>query len=264
MRNESLMQNVLRLRQMSAPKMREVLDEVQLAIIPTGSNEQHGPNLSFEADTAIATALAERIAQRFYPQAIIVPAVPWGISYHHLSVPGTLTLRPETFIAVILDLVASLKRHGIEHFLIVNGHGGNEEALSIALTKLRAELGVKAASMGYFSLAADLIDELAQTPVYGHACEIEVSLGLYLVPEIVQRDNLVPGAVKDPLYPHLDRQEGHYLKVPLYFSQLTDNGALGDATQASAEVGKQICDLVVERTVEFLTAFLADPNPWQS
>lgn len=79
------------LTHMSWPEVRSALETVRLAIIPTGSCEQHGPNMTLETDAAICYALAERLAQRLYPRALLAPLLPWGVSPHHMNFPGTIT-----------------------------------------------------------------------------------------------------------------------------------------------------------------------------
>ena len=191
------------LGQMTWSEVQAALETVRFAIIPTGSCEQHGPNMTMETDAAICYALAERLAQHFYPQALLVPAVPWGVSPHHMSFSGTITLQPETYSALLWDIVTSLKIHGLSHFLFVNGHGGNVAPLKVISMKLRRELEVQVAVMFYMQLAADVIKAGAETKLYGHACEVEASVGLYLVPHTVKPER-VAGAVHPYAHAHTD------------------------------------------------------------
>ena len=85
----------------SWPEVRSALETVRLAIRPTGSCEQHGPNMTLETDAAICSALTERLAQRLYLWALLAPLVPWGISAHHMSFPGTITLISPMIFAVV-------------------------------------------------------------------------------------------------------------------------------------------------------------------
>lgn len=243
------------LTQMSWPEVQEALKTVQLAIIPTGSCEQHGPNMTLDADAAICYALAERLAHRLHPRAILTPALPWGVSPHHMSFPGTITLRPETYDAVLWDIVASLKSHGLNHFLLVNGHGGNVAPLNVIGLKLRRELDVQVAVMFYMSLASDVIKAGAKTELYGHACEVEASVGLYLAPQTVKPERVV-GEVLPYAHAHTNIKAAARLDYPFLFEEFTANGALGDARLASEEFGEQIVETTLERTLEFLQSFL--------
>ena len=243
------------LTRMSWPEVRSALETVRLAIIPTGSCEQHGPNMTLETDTAICYALAERLAQRLYPHALVAPLLPLGVSPHHMSFPGTITLRPETYEALLWDVITSLKSHGLSHFLLVNGHGGNVAPLNVISMKLRRELNVQVAVMFYMQLAADVIKAGAKTTLYGHACEVETSVGLYLAPQAVKPER-VAGEVSPYAHAYTDIKSEARLNYPFMFEELTANGALGDARLATFEFGQTIVETTLERTLEFLQSFL--------
>jgi creatinine amidohydrolase len=245
------------LARMTSPQAGEALARAEVVLIPVGATEQHGPNLSLETDTAIAGGLARRIAAAFAPRAVIAPPLPFGVSHHHMHFPGTITLAPETFIAVLLDVVRSLRRHGMRRVFIIDGHAGNQGALDVLMTKLRFEEEIPAAYLFYFTLAADVIRAGVSTARWGHACELETSLGLALQPDIVHHDALEAGAVLPPPLPYTDPWQPLRLSAPLWFDEMTANGALGDARHASVEFGDAVIDAVVTRTVEFLERFVA-------
>lgn len=245
------------LTQMTWPEVQEALKSARLAIIPTGSCEQHGPNMTLETDAAICNALAERLSEQLYPRALLAPVVPWGVSPHHMDFPGTITLRPETFDAILWDIVTSLKQHGLSHFFVVNGHGGNVAPLAVITAKLRDELDVHMATMLYMNLTADVIKSGAKTALYGHACEVEASVGLYVAPRTVKEER-VEGEVLPYEHPYTDLYAAGKLDYPFHFNELTRNGALGDARLATYEFGEQIVDTTLARTVEFLESFMAE------
>lgn len=243
------------LTRMTWPEVKVALETVRLAIIATGSCEQHGPNMTLETDAAICYAIGERLAERLYPRALLAPVLPLGVSPHHMSFPGTITLRPETYDAVLYDTVASLKRHGISHFLLVNGHGGNMASLDVASLKMRQELNVNIAFMFYMQLAADVIRSGAQTTLYGHACEVEASVGLYVAPHTVRQERVV-GEVHPYAHAHTDIKAAYRVGYPFLFEEFTGNGALGDARLATVDFGQQIVETAIERTLEFLKTFV--------
>lgn len=245
------------LTRMTWPEVEEALKTIRLAVIPTGSCEQHGPNMTMETDAAICYALAERMTQRLHPRALLAPVAPWGISPHHMTFPGTITLRPETYDALLWDIVTSLKSHGINHFLFVNGHGGNMDALNVISLKMRTELDVEVAVMFYMRLAADVIKEGAKTTLYGHACEVEVSVGRYLAPQTV-KDELVPGDVLPYAHAHTDIKAPVQVNYPFIFRDFTANGALGDARLATVEFGEAIIETTLDRSLQFLATFLPE------
>jgi len=132
------------LPEMSFAEVEDILDEVELAILPTGSNEGHGPHLPLKVDTATSTHVAVKAAQRLYPRVLVAPALAVGHSPQHLEFPGSMTLRVETQIRVLTDYCRSLTGYGIRRFAIVNGHGNNMAVNAQAARRITEELeGVK-------------------------------------------------------------------------------------------------------------------------
>lgn len=244
------------LSEMTWPEAKEALAQARVALVPVGSFEQHGPNGTFEVDTGRAYGFGKLLAARMYPQAVLAPAVSIGVSYHHINFPGTITLRPETFMAVVYDVVWSLHQHGIEKFLILNGHGGNIPSLGVLIVKLREELGVKVAWTSFTSLGREVIQARVTSGSKGHACEGEMSQAMVLAPHTVRQEAFVPGEFKGYPYRHLG--EGFNLAYAYRFDEITANGALGDATLASEELGREIIETALKYAVEFLQDFIAD------
>src|SRR5688572_17691981 len=104
----------------------------RVALVPVGSTEQHGPHMTLDTDSAIAEAFARRIGEALGEDAILCPTIRLGLSEHHLSFAGSLTLRAPTLLGLIADVVESLAHHGMKRVLLVNGHGGNQDALRLA------------------------------------------------------------------------------------------------------------------------------------
>jgi creatinine amidohydrolase len=250
------MSNSFILSEMTWQDARDALARAELAIIPTGSFEQHGPHMTFEVDTARAYEFSKLLAAELYPRVILAPPISFGVSFHHMAFPGTITLRAETFHALIYDVVWSLREHGIQQFFFVNGHGGNKASLDVMSVKLRHELGVSIAWSSFTSLATDVTKARVKSRISGHACEGETSQVMYLAPHIVKRERIARGAVKGYPYKFLGKGNSGAISTPYTFEQVTDNGALGDATLASAELGKDIVDTALNKAVEFLTDFM--------
>jgi creatinine amidohydrolase len=252
---EKIMEDkVFVLAEMTWPEAKEALAQARVALVPVGSFEQHGPNGTFEVDTGRAYGFGRLLAARMYPRAILVPAVNVGVSYHHMNFPGTITLRAKTFMAVLYDLVWSLQQHGLDRFLILNGHGGNIPALGVLVVKLREELGVKVAWTSFTSLGREVIEARVLSESKGHACEGEISQAMVLAPHTVRREALAPGAFKGYPYRHLG--EGYNLGYAYRFDEITANGALGDATLANEALGREIVEAALEKAVEFLEDFI--------
>ena len=238
---------------MSWPEVQEALKTVKVALVPTGSTEQHGPNGTFEVDTARAREIAIRLGKRLYPHALVTPPVQFGVSGHHIRFPGTITLRPNTFIEVLMDIAWSLSQHGIRKLVFLNGHGGNRPSLSIVVNRIKYELGIDAAWVSPTSVVQDIIEQHVESPIIGHACESEMSQCLYLWPQCVKQDALEKGTI----YPHVYET---WRRLPVehgrYWDEITQNGALGDATKASYEFGKIAVETALDRLTEYIREFI--------
>ena len=104
-----------------------------MAIIPTGSVEQHLNHLFIGMDINSATRIAQDLAEKFSDDVIFYRPLNAGIAEHHMAFPGTMTLRVNTFIGVLTDIVESLIRGGVKKILFINGHGGNVEPMATAM-----------------------------------------------------------------------------------------------------------------------------------
>lgn len=246
--------------EMTWPELEAALAEIRLVVIPVGSTEQHGPHATFATDSVRAYEFSLKLAERLYPEVLVVPAMPFGISPHHMAFPGTITLSPETFMRVLFEVVQSLAEHGFDRFLFVNGHGGNRPALDLLVQRVRRELDVLAAWVSPSELASDVVQRGKVSSVIGHACESETSQLLYLAPWAVRQDVLTPGELLEQAYPYAAWSGP--VHVAYSFDEITANGALGDARAASVEFGEEIIETALNRLAEFIEAFIEE-SPYE-
>ena len=243
----------LYLFEMTWPQVRAALPNVKAAIIPTGSTEQHGPHGTFEVDTARAREFSLRLAERVYPHALVTPCIDIGVSPHHIHFPGTLALRPETFTDVVMDVATSLLQHGIRRFMFLNGHGGNKAPLSVVVNRLRQEYGARAVLASPTAVVDDIIKEKVFSPIKGHACESEMSQVLYLWPSAMKMEYAEKGRIKE----HVKADWGKIaVEEGRFWEDLTENGALGDATLSTEALGKELIEASLDRLTEYLQRFM--------
>ncbi len=100
------------------------------AVLPLGSTEQHA-TLSLSVDSILSERVAVEAAE---PLGVpVFPVLPYGITPAFMAYPGTVSLRAETHARVVRDVLDSLHRSGFRRILVVNGHGGNQPAMTTGL-----------------------------------------------------------------------------------------------------------------------------------
>ena len=121
------------LGELTWPEAKRRFQEVDVALLPVGAIEQHGPHLPLDCDAFDADYLAKAVAERCKePSPLVLPLISYGVSYHHEDFSGTLSVNPETLSQMVYDIGMSAVKHGITKLVIVNGHGGNSPALHFA------------------------------------------------------------------------------------------------------------------------------------
>lgn len=248
------------LARLTSPEAREALAAAQLALVAVGSCEQHGPHLTLDTDIAIAEALARRLGDDLGQQAVLLPPLAYGLSEHHMAFPGTLTLRHSTFAGFLADLVESLAHWGVRRLLVVNGHGGNVDAVRLAARAARRDHGALVAAVMWAQIAADEVARQAQSPRYGHACEIETSVAMALTPASVRADRIEEPRPTAPTDPLTDPPHGRVDRVT-WFEEWTENGALGDPRLATLELGEAVVAVAHERALAFARKLAQEPLP---
>ncbi len=214
-------------------------------ILPLGSLESHGPHLPFGTDAFTASHLAMEVAERV-PRAAVLPVLAYGVSEHYRDFPFTVSLRPETEIAILSDIFDSLHREGIRKVFILNGHDGNIAPVEIAARTAK----VKHPDFRIISLDAwwRTLSDLLPPGFFevwdglGHGGEGEMSIALALFPDLCHPERAVGVVPSLPL--HID--------VKWLFSELTDCGATGDPTKGSRKKGLAMKEILVETIVQLL------------
>jgi len=214
------------------------------AILAVGAFESHGAHLPLGTDTLISYRLAKKVAERV-KRLLLLPPITVGYSEHYAHFPLTLTLRAETMIEVLKDVLRSVIRHGILRIFILNGHDGNIAPIDLATRTVKTEFPeVKIASLDAWWVSAGRLLPRGTFEVWdglGHGGEGETSLALALFRELVQMEH-ARGVV-----PNLPAN----VDVKWDFAELTDCGATGDPTRASFEKGQLIEKVLLETLVSF-------------
>ncbi|SDF73525.1 creatinine amidohydrolase [Blastococcus aurantiacus] len=215
------------------------IPEAAQLVVPLGSVEQHGHHLPLATDTAVASAVA-RAALPDLDGALLAPALPYGASGEHEGFPGTVSIGTEALTAVLVELGRSACRWA-PRLLVVNGHGGNLEALRAAVPLLRTE----GRDVAWFACGVPGGD--------AHAGRTETSLMLHVEPDEVREADAVAGetAPVRALLPRL-RAEGVRAVSP--------TGVLGDPAGASGAEGAELLAALARRLVAAAAEWRVDPT----
>jgi creatinine amidohydrolase len=175
-----------------------------VVIVPIGSIEQHGLHLPIDTDCRTVEQVAHQAARLADDVPLLVtPLIPFGVSPHHMMFGGTISLRVETTIHVLRDVVESIVAHGFDRVLILSGHGGNGNTIGAAALELKHVLGRQIQACCWFDLVADTLEAVREGPRVGigHSGELETSCILAISPELVHCDHrmrTVEGISDDP------------------------------------------------------------------
>jgi creatinine amidohydrolase len=233
---------------------KEVCD---IAILPIGAIEQHGPHCPTGMDTFNAIGIAEKVAEK--SGAMLLPCPMYGSHpHHHWGMPGTIPLTFETHIGLIMDIVRGAAVAGYNKFVIISAHGQVSSTI-VAVHKLGIE-GFYTISSTWYDFLRDNKDVLED--YMWHADEAETSVGLYLYPQFIKMElakagggtptidskwKIAPGqAAKPGMFYHFEGTFGLPEKDDL------ETGVIGDPTKATVEKGKQCIEGVVEHYVRFV------------
>ena len=212
------------------PDLRKTIKKKkQIAIIPIGSIEQHGPHLPISTDSDIVTEIASKLSERI--NGILIPTITYGISNEHFPF-FNLSIKKSTLARILEDLCESLIKNGISRILIINGHYGNLDSLKIFEKKQKKNWKIKIVS--YWKYMEREFD---------HAGNVETSIMLAISKNVNMKK-----AKKGFQTDGMSKQEISKINklAQKSFPKVTKNGVWGDPTKSSARLGRKIIKEIVE------------------
>jgi len=257
------------IEEMAWPQVERAIAEGKTTVIlACGAVEQHGPHLPTGTDAYLGTAIAERAAH-MAGTALVAPTLRPGLSDHHMSFPGSFTLRPETFVALLTDYCTSLVRHGFERIVIFPSHGGNMDVMKAHLPWLARSVADQCELVLSMRLLEDMrrmADYLAEHGVGigragAHAGYTETAMMLAHSPALVQMEHAAPGLSDDEFYAPEQLMQSQLSSFLYGIRSQSANGILGDPTGAEAEVGENLLRMAAESLCQDVTATSRRPAP---
>lgn len=248
----------MQLHQSTWQEVEAYLEHSRGIILPIGSTEQHGPNGLLGTDAICPEIIARHAGDR--SGLLVGPTFNVGCAQHHMAFPGTITLRPSTMIAAMVDWVASLRRHGFERFYWLNGHGGNMATIHAAFSEIYAETSLRAAAANRpplvlkmrnwwdFPGVADLYKSLYPQGHGSHATPTEVSVSYFAYPQAVKTVAMDPKIAP----------EGPIRDADDYRRRFPDGRIGSDPSQACVEHGRRIVDVAADALAADVQSFLGE------
>ncbi len=217
--------------------------QTTIALLPVAAIEQHGPHLAVSTDAVLGEGMLSEVVSRLPEDLsiLILPMMSVGKSNEHIRHPGTLTFSAETALRMWVELGESVYRAGVRKLVFVNSHGGNSDLLAVVTRELRQRFNMLAVLTQWrrFGVPAGMYS--ATDTTHGiHAGDIETSLMLHFRPDRVRLEKIqdfVPHAAQyEQDYKHLRPVGPH--AFGWIASDLNPDGAVGDASRATAEKGR--------------------------
>lgn len=219
-------------------------------ILPVGSTEQHGPIGLIGTDALTAAAVAEGVGAA--EGALVAPTIAVGMAVHHLAFPGSMTLKPSTLIAMVVDCVQSLAHHGFRRFFFLNGHGGNIASLTAAFYEVHAQANgadIRCLLSNWWQPdpVQALIRELYGAAEGSHATPSEVAVTWHLHPQAQRTARLEP---------EIAPRGGFH--GPEDFRRRYPDGRIGsNSALATAAAGRRILETAIAANAGLYRDFIA-------
>ena len=228
---------------------------VPTVIVPIGTTEQHGAHLPYLTDTLIPTEVAQRVAKKI--NALVAPALPYGLSQGHIGFPGIIWLSGTTLIALLEELAINLSKSGFKKIIFINGHFCNDQPLFVALNDVTSNdqlpKTTKVYGLTYWNaLSEENLNKYLSWDAGWHANIGETSAILAIDPNLVNMKNAVkedPDINRDMFTMNLMATQAGG------FGTFTKSGVWGDPRNSTKELGEkfltQISNAIVTRLGDY-------------
>jgi creatinine amidohydrolase len=247
-------------RTLTWPEVKERAARGAVIVIPVAAIEQHGYHLPVDTDNVLVEHVTEEAARRSDGLILTAPMIHYGFNEHNMGFPGTINVRETVFIDFCYDVAHSFVRQGFDRILFVNGHGSNQMLCNLAARRINNTTRALAGAVPHWALAKEAVDRLRESEYPGgmaHACEFETSMYMYLRPELVQKDKMVPretpSRVNQFIYDDL------FGSGPIHmvnrWSRITQTGVEGDPMLATEKKGEAFAECAIAKLVEFAREF---------
>jgi len=240
--------------ELTYPDIQAYLKRSDLILIPMASTEQHGPHLPLSTDSVVATAVAEAAVAQVGDELDVwlLPTLEYTKSNEHAWSAGTVWLSASTLLAVLDDLGRCIATTAAKRLVFLNGHGGNSALLNVANRELRLAHGLMT-FLAHPGLPADQggASATGELGMGVHGGTDETAMMLHLAPHLVDMskgERRVPDGMADNQYVRF----GGRVSFGWLSNDFHPDGYIGDPTQATPELGKELFEGAVRGFCEAL------------
>jgi creatinine amidohydrolase len=228
---------------MTSQEAEAAIAEAKAVILPVGSVEWHGPHLPLNVDYHSSRSFALAAAEQLAPRVLVTHSL-YGVVRGQMQFPGSITIPPHALIEIMVGTCQSLRYHGVERILILNGHGSNRPQCLAAAVRASKEFDMQVVPSSWWDFTPESARQeiFAGQHVPGHATDAETSLMLYLQPGLVKQDR----ALEASWQAELDAGRGG-----------VDGWRRGGVQNASAEKGKALFERTLKGMAAWLEEFMA-------
>jgi creatinine amidohydrolase len=250
-----------RYERLTWPEVNSAVALNKVIVLPIGSIEQHGHHLPLDVDVRLASSVALEAGRQSPSNMIVMPPVTYGYCPHVMDFPGTITIEPDTFTRMLIDIAKSVAHHGFKRIIMLNGHGSNYHLVDQAGRQVNLQTEAMCCTLSWWQLSADHWNsEIRESGPGGcaHACELETSMYMHLDNDAVRHDR-IKGAL--PTYttdiPGGDEWQwvdltmgGGAASIIDWTSSYTETGSFGAPELATREKGQRVFDHAVSRLID--------------
>jgi len=234
-------------------------ERYEVAVLPLGATEPHNLHLPYGTDIFEGDLVGEKICEAAWQRGakvMLLPTVPYGTQTNQRAFPFAMNVNPSTLGALVTDLVESLAGQGVLKIVLLNSHGGND--LKWLLRELFGKTPAKLFLCNWYQIFQDVYREIFQEPD-DHAGEMETSLALAYWPELVAKnaDGTLAADEGRKAQPQFEAMRRGWVSITRPWHLLTTNAGAGNAHAATAEKGRRLMEVLVERLAGFLVELSA-------
>ena len=258
-------QKKVRMAELTGGEAREAYARRPVILLPMGSHEDQGPHAPM-GDYLLADKMSELIAiaaSKRGTETYVAPALPFGGADYFGHMPGGIALSQSTLRAVIADMFDCLLRHDISRLIVINGHGGNVQAIHDASQAVYRARKVLIPSIYLWRIVnaplTRIVGPDAVKQRVGHGADPLTSLYMHFFPDLVRRDMIpeprpLPQVLGMPVtgFPTASF-EGTEIGIPVELDEMAPNGVrAGDPRLCSAETGAALAEELIEIGARFV------------